>query len=127
MSGDSLYTTPDGATIAYELAGRGRPVGYAHGVLLSRAAVRGLELFDIDAVAAGRRLLTYDQRGHGHSSGRAVAEDYRFERAATDLPGLLDAAAAIMRPQTSPAHPWVRRPCCMPPWPRRSGSADWHC
>ncbi|MGE0216446.1 alpha/beta fold hydrolase, partial [Mycolicibacterium sp.] len=55
--------------------------------------MRRLELFDIDAVAAGRRLLTYDQRGHGHSTGRAVAEDYRFERAATDLLGVLEAAA----------------------------------
>ncbi|WP_102143099.1 alpha/beta fold hydrolase [Mycobacterium hubeiense] len=93
MSSDRLYTTPDGSTIAYELTGRGRPVGYAHGVLLSRAGVRGLEVFDIDAVAAGRMLLTYDQRGHGHSTGRAVVEDYRFERAATDLLGVLEAAA----------------------------------
>jgi hypothetical protein len=34
MSADSHFTT-DGATIAYELTGSGRPVGYAHGVLLS--------------------------------------------------------------------------------------------
>jgi non-heme chloroperoxidase len=93
MPADTCYTTPDGAKIAYELTGSGRPVGYAHGVLLSRAAVRSLDLFDFDAVAAQRRLLTYDQRGHGHSTGRAVAEDYRFERAASDLLGLLDAAA----------------------------------
>ena len=92
MAADALYTTPDEATIAYEVRGDGPPFGYAHGVLLSRAAVRGLGLFDIDAIAADRRLLTYDQRGHGHSSGRAVAEDYRFERAATDLLGVLDAA-----------------------------------
>lgn len=92
MGADSLYTTPDDATIAYEVTGKGRPFGYAHGILLSRAAVRGLGLFDIDAIAADRRLLTYDQRGHGHSSGRAVAEDYRFERSATDLLGVLDAA-----------------------------------
>ena len=92
MSADALYTTPDEATIAYEVSGDGRPFGYAHGVLLSRAAVRGLGLFDIDAIAADRRLLTYDQRGHGRSSGRAVAEDYRFECAATDLLGVLDAA-----------------------------------
>lgn len=90
---DAEYRTSDGVTIAYEFTGRGRPIGYAHGVLLSREAVRGLQLFDIDAVARGRRLLTYDQRGHGRSSGRAVAEDYRFEQAAADLLGVLDAAA----------------------------------
>ena len=93
MPGDALYTTPDGVTIAYELTGGGPPFGYARGVLLSRAAVRGLGLFDIDSIATDRRLLTYDQRGHGHSSGRAVVEDYRFEQAATDLLGVLDAAA----------------------------------
>jgi non-heme chloroperoxidase len=82
----------DGATIAYELTGTGDPVGYAHGVLLSRTAVRGLGLFDIDAIARGRRLLTYDQRGHGQSTGRAVPDDYRFERSAKDLHEILDAA-----------------------------------
>ncbi len=92
MSSDRFYTTADGARIAYELTGRGRPVGYAHGVLLSRAAVRRLQLFDIDAVAADRRLLTYDQRGHGHSTGRSTPADYRFEHAAEDLLDLLDAA-----------------------------------
>jgi non-heme chloroperoxidase len=91
MSADSHFTT-DGATIAYELTGRGRPVGYAHGVLLSRNAVRGLNLFDIDAIAHGGTLLTYDQRGHGRSTGRAIPADYRFERAARDLLELIDAA-----------------------------------
>ncbi|MEV0668889.1 alpha/beta hydrolase [Mycobacterium sp. NPDC050441] len=93
MTTDAFYTAPDGATIAYELGGHGRTIGYAHGVLLSRAAVRGLDLVDIDAIAAHRQLLTYDQRGHGHSSGRAVIDDFSFEQAADDLLGILGAAA----------------------------------
>jgi non-heme chloroperoxidase len=87
----------NGARIAYELTGEGPPLGYAHGVLLSRAAVRRMALFDIDAVATGRRLLTYDQRGHGHSTGRPVAADYTFDAVAEDLLALL-AAAEIHEP-----------------------------
>lgn len=83
----------EGASIAYSLTGgAGVPVGYAHGILLSRAAVRGLGIFDLDVIAAGRPLLTYDQRAHGHSTGRPKSADYRFEQVAADLLGLLDAA-----------------------------------
>jgi pimeloyl-ACP methyl ester carboxylesterase len=85
------YFTRDGARIAYQLTGSGTPFGYAHGVFLSREAVRRLHLFDFDSLGAGRRLLTYDQRGHGRSTGRPVAEDYRFENFTRDLLGLLDA------------------------------------
>ncbi len=65
-------------------------LGYAHGVFSSRAAVRRLHLLDFDALAADRQLLTYDQRGHGHSTGRPIADDYRFENFTPDLLTLLD-------------------------------------
>ncbi|MGH3678628.1 MAG: alpha/beta fold hydrolase [Mycobacterium sp.] len=91
MTSDQYFAT-DGATIAYQISGTGAPVGYAHGVLLSRAAVRGLGIFDLDEIGAGRRLLTYDQRAHGQSTGNAKPANYRFEQAADDLLGLLDAA-----------------------------------
>ncbi|MBP2334737.1 pimeloyl-ACP methyl ester carboxylesterase [Saccharothrix coeruleofusca] len=84
------YVTRAGAKIAYEITGSGPVLGYAHGVFLSRAAVRRLHLLDFDALAAGRRLLTYDQRGHGHSTGRPIADDYRFENFTLDLLALLD-------------------------------------
>lgn len=84
------FLTRDGARIAYEFHGSGPCLGYAHGVPLSRAAVRRLGLLDLDALAAGRRLLTYDQRGHGLSTGRPIAEDYLFENFAGDLLALLD-------------------------------------
>ncbi|MEV6276239.1 alpha/beta hydrolase [Nocardia sp. NPDC051832] len=86
------YLTRAGARISYQLNGSGSPLGYAHGVLLSRAAVRGLDLFDFDQLAGEHRLLTYDQRGHGRSTGRPVPEDYRFEHLAQDLLALMDEA-----------------------------------
>lgn len=90
MSSDS-YLTHEGARIAYQYTGSGAPIGYAHGVPLSRKAVRGLGLFDFDSLADGRRLLAYDQRGHGRSTGRAIAEDYHFDNFARDLLALMDA------------------------------------
>ncbi|RAS65840.1 pimeloyl-ACP methyl ester carboxylesterase [Lentzea atacamensis] len=84
------YVTRAGAKIAYELSGSGALLGYAHGVFLSRKAVRRLHLLDFDALAADRQLLTYDQRGHGNSTGRPVADDYRFENFTLDLLALLD-------------------------------------
>lgn len=87
------HVTRAGAKIAYELTGSGPLLGYAHGVFLSRAAVRRLHLLDFDALAADHRLLTYDQRGHGHSTGRPIADDYRFENFTLDLLDLLDEQA----------------------------------
>ncbi|QBJ96018.1 alpha/beta hydrolase [Rhodococcus sp. ABRD24] len=91
MSADS-YFRRQGADIAYQFSGSGSgpAVGYAHGVLLSRAAVRDLHLLDIDGAAHGRRLLTYDQRGHGRSTGRPIVDDYRFDNFSRDLLGLMD-------------------------------------
>ena len=88
------YLMTDGAAIAYQLSGSPGPVpvGYGHGVFMSREVVRGLGIFDIHTIAHGRPMITYDQRGHGASRGRPRPLDYRFEVAATDLLGVLDAA-----------------------------------
>lgn len=91
MSTDS-HLERAGATIAYSRTGTGSPFGYAHGVMLSRDAVRRLELFDFDRLGAGRRLLTFDQRGHGRSTGRSVSADYTFENVTLDLLAVMDDA-----------------------------------
>ncbi|OLZ51578.1 alpha/beta fold hydrolase [Amycolatopsis keratiniphila] len=90
MSSDKYFERA-GASIAYQFEGSGPPLGYAHGVPLSRKAVRSLELFDFDALGDGRSMLVYDQRGHGQSTGRPIPEDYLFENFAQDLLALLDA------------------------------------
>ncbi|GAA1604783.1 MULTISPECIES: alpha/beta fold hydrolase [Kribbella] len=85
------YFDRDGATIAYQYSGTGSPLAYAHGVPLSRDAVRRLDLLDLDALGDGRRLLTYDARGHGESTGRPIAADYTFDNFGQDLLALVDA------------------------------------
>lgn len=93
MQEQDKYVTRAGARIAYELTGSGSPLGYAHGVFLSRNAVRRLHLLDFEELTDGRQLLTYDQRGHGHSTGRPIPDDYRFENFTLDLLALLDELA----------------------------------
>jgi pimeloyl-ACP methyl ester carboxylesterase len=44
-------------------------------------------------VAAGRRLVRYDARGHGQSTGTPNPDDYTWARLADDLLGLLDQLA----------------------------------
>lgn len=67
----------------------GHPVVQLHGLTSSRAHDRLLNL-DLGRALSGTRLLRYDARGHGHSSGRPVPEDYRWPALADDLLRLLD-------------------------------------
>ncbi|RNE48501.1 alpha/beta fold hydrolase [Corynebacterium alimapuense] len=79
-----------GAQIALEYSDeQGHPVVQLHGLTSSRARDRQLDL-DLGRGLHGTRLLRYDARGHGQSTGRTVAEDYRWENLAHDLLLLLD-------------------------------------
>jgi pimeloyl-ACP methyl ester carboxylesterase len=80
-----LVLARDGADLAYQVEGNGPFLGYSHGVLLSRAAEDSLGLLDFDALAGRRRLLRYDARGHGRSTGRKLALDYTWPSLADDL------------------------------------------
>ena len=44
----------------------------------------------VDALAARRRVVTVDQRGHGHSTGTGVIEDYTIDQLTADLIALLE-------------------------------------
>lgn len=80
----------DGADIASELSDEGgAPVVQLHGLTSSRARDRLLGL-DLGTGLSGTRLLRYDARGHGESTGRDVPDDYRWPQLAEDLLGLLD-------------------------------------
>lgn len=82
--------------LAYEETGRGRPVVYAHGLSSSRAGDPAYTLNDWSPlVASGYRLIRYDARGHGESSGRPEAADYTWPHLAGDLRAVARASREI--------------------------------
>lgn len=86
----SRFCAVTGADLAYEVSDEGgHPVVQLHGLTSSRARDRVLNL-DLGRGLSGTRLLRYDARGHGFSTGRPVAEDYRWPNLAKDLLTLLD-------------------------------------
>lgn len=79
-----------GATIDFEISDEGGPaVVQLHGLTSSRTRDRLLSM-DLGVGLSGTRLLRYDARAHGRSTGRAVPEDYRWNALAEDLLALLD-------------------------------------
>lgn len=80
-----------GADLDWELSDEGgQPVVQLHGLTSSRARDRVLDL-DLGIGLSGTRLLRYDARGHGRSTGRQSPEDYLWPSLAGDLLQLLDA------------------------------------
>ncbi|MGX9900305.1 alpha/beta fold hydrolase [Arthrobacter sp. SA17] len=79
-----------GAELAVSLSDEGgHPVVQLHGLTSSRAHDRVLNL-DLGRGLSGTRLLRYDARGHGRSTGRKVPEDYHWQSLADDVLRLLD-------------------------------------
>lgn len=79
-----------GAELAWAFSDEsGHPVVQLHGLTSSRSRDRVLDL-DLGRGLSDTRLLRYDARGHGHSTGRAVPEDYQWSHLADDLLRLLD-------------------------------------
>jgi 3-oxoadipate enol-lactonase len=80
-----------GIDIAYSEFGSGQLVLDAHGLSSSRAGNARLGLADFSAVAAeGFRLLSYDARGHGESTGSPDEEAYSWSELAKDMLALAD-------------------------------------
>lgn len=102
MPDDHLLIT-DGATIAYQLSSPPNtvPVGYGHGVLMSRQIVRGLGIFDIDTIAEGRRLITYDQRGR-RITGPTRTRGLSLRAGSQRSPARPGRGRASMNPSISP-------------------------
>ncbi|WP_052314576.1 alpha/beta fold hydrolase [Nocardia thailandica] len=84
-------TSRPGVDLAFDEAGTGSVALYAHGAFLSRAEDDRLgHVILREALPPGLRLVRYDARGHGLSGGRAVADDYLYERLGEDLLAVAD-------------------------------------
>lgn len=82
-----------GATLAFEVSGDHGPlVVQLHGLTSSRARDAQLGL-DLPRALRDHRVLRYDARGHGSSTGSPHAADYAWEHLAADLIELLDHVA----------------------------------
>ncbi|MFD3698839.1 alpha/beta fold hydrolase [Streptomyces sp. NPDC058646] len=80
-----------GAELVYDDTGTGPLAVYAHGGFVSQAVEQRMGLFDwAPVLRAGRRLVRYDARAHGRSTGRPVDADYTYASLADDLLSLLD-------------------------------------
>ncbi|MFF3619427.1 alpha/beta fold hydrolase [Streptomyces sp. NPDC002467] len=78
--------------------GHGLLAVYAHGAFGSQAVEERMGLFDwAPLLDAGRRLVRYDARAHGRSTGEAVDTDYTYSSLADDLLALLDHLGATNR------------------------------
>ncbi|WP_433294669.1 alpha/beta fold hydrolase [Actinoplanes sp. CA-030573] len=76
--------------LAYDVRGEGPAVGYSHGIFFSRRAEDAVGLLDWEPLLASHRLVRYDARGHGSSSGAPDPALYEWPRLADDLIALAD-------------------------------------
>ncbi len=84
-----IFPVP-GAELDFEISDEGGPaVVQLHGLTSSRYRDRLLDL-DLGRGLSGTRLLRYDARAHGRSTGREDPDDYCWDRLADDLLALLD-------------------------------------
>ncbi|MFJ3963227.1 alpha/beta fold hydrolase [Streptomyces sp. NPDC090036] len=75
----------------YDDTGAGPLAVYAHGGFTSQDVERRMNLFDwAPVLRVGRRLVCYDARAHGRSTGRPFEADYTYVSLADDLLSLLD-------------------------------------
>lgn len=93
------YAQVRGARLAYTSTGVGSPVLWAHGMTSAAYTQERAGQFDWRPVSGRHRLLRYDARGHGRSTGGADPVEYTWPELAQDLLGLLD----VVEPPIGPA------------------------
>ncbi|HEY0248760.1 MAG TPA: alpha/beta fold hydrolase [Gryllotalpicola sp.] len=83
-----------GARLSWTESGDGPTVVWAHGMTSSGWGQERSGMFDWSPVsAAGHRLIRYDARGHGASTGTSDATDYTWPELAQDLLAFLATVA----------------------------------
>lgn len=93
-----VHTTAVGdAELAWTESGHavrpGRTAIWAHGLTSSATAQETVGMFDWSPVTRDHRLIRYDARGHGRSTGGADPEQYTWPNLGRDLLGLLDSVS----------------------------------
>jgi pimeloyl-ACP methyl ester carboxylesterase len=94
----SIRTTSIGdAELAWTESGHasqtGRTAIWAHGLTSSATAQEAVGIFDWAPVTREHRLIRYDARGHGQSTGGADPEQYTWQNLGRDLLRLLDSVS----------------------------------
>lgn len=85
-----VYTAPDGVPIAYDVAGEGPAVLLHHG-FAADSTLNWVQPGVVDALlAAERRVITFDARGHGRSGKPHDSRAYDGMVMVDDVRGLLD-------------------------------------
>ncbi|MET0391292.1 MAG: alpha/beta fold hydrolase, partial [Polyangiales bacterium] len=79
-----------GAALAYSDDGAGPLAFYAHGLTASRAVDGRLDLPRFAGLRRAVRLVAYDARGHGESSGGRDPAEYAWSALAEDMHAVLD-------------------------------------
>ena len=96
------YVDRPGARIAYAVNGARSdlpPVLVTHSFLASRQLEDEVGIFDWTPVTGlGKRLIRFDARGHGESSGGTDPEDYRWPALAEDLLAVADTVVTSADP-----------------------------
>ena len=80
-----------GVELAWTEEGDGPLTVFVHGMVNDRWSGENAGLLDWSPlVSSGQRLVRYDARGHGRSSGQPVPQSYRWPELAEDLLAFLD-------------------------------------
>ena len=80
-----------GVTLSADESGDGPPVLLLHGLTATRRyVVMGSKMLE----RSGHRVIKYDARGHGHSSGAPSPDAYTYDLLADDAIAMLDARGA---------------------------------
>lgn len=80
-----------GADIAITDTGAGLPFFWGHGLSGSMAQDDEFAVIDFARLAQRYRVVRWDARGHGLSSGKPVPDDYHWDNLGRDLLALADA------------------------------------
>lgn len=91
---DRVRVAVDEAELDVSVTGAGSPVVVLHGLTSSRANEQALGTDWPLALGDQHRVIAYDARGHGASTGRPEPADYDWANLADDLLAVLDAVDA---------------------------------